>query len=57
MSEKYEGNKIIVFERVGFFFIFNFYLSKSYIDYWVGIVLLGKFKIVLDLDVVEYGGY
>jgi len=57
VSEKHEANKIIAFERAGLLFIFNFHPSKSYTDYRVGTTLPGKFKIVLDTDVAEYGGH
>lgn len=57
VSEKHEANKVITFERADLLFIFNFHPTKSYTDYRVGTRSLGKFKIVLDSDVAEYGGH
>lgn len=57
ISTKHEGDKIIVFERAGCVFIFNFHPSKSYSDYKIGVGVNGKYKIVLDSDSEEFGGH
>lgn len=56
-STRDEGDKIIVFERAGCIFVFNFHPSKSYSDYKVGVGASGKYKIVLDTDSEEFGGH
>jgi 1,4-alpha-glucan branching enzyme len=48
-------DKIIVFTRGDFLFVFNFHPTNSYTDY--GIPLTGKFKIMLDTDDPEFGGF
>jgi 1,4-alpha-glucan branching enzyme len=48
-------DKIIVFTRGDFLFVFNFHPTNSYTDY--GIPLTGKFKIVLDTDDPDFGGF
>jgi len=57
VSWKHEGDKVIVFERAGVVFIFNFHCNKSFSDYKVGVEVGGKYKIVLDSDAEEFGGH
>lgn len=57
VSWKHEDDKLIVFERAGLLFVFNFHPTKSYPDYKVGIDVPGKYKIVLDSDSSEFGGH
>lgn len=57
VSWKHEDDKIIVFERAGLLFIFNFHHSKSFADYKVGLNGEGKFMIVLCSDDSEFGGH
>uniref|UniRef100_UPI00398F4308 1,4-alpha-glucan-branching enzyme isoform X2 n=1 Tax=Pristiophorus japonicus TaxID=55135 RepID=UPI00398F4308 len=57
VSEKHEGNKVIVFERANLLFVFNFNHEKSFPDYRVGIDQPGKYRIVLDTDAEAYGGH
>jgi hypothetical protein len=35
VSWKHEGDKVVVFERAGLLFVFNFHTSKSFSDYKV----------------------
>jgi 1,4-alpha-glucan branching enzyme len=53
----YENNndKVIAFMRAGLLFIFNFHPSVSFTDY--GIPVSGKFRIILDTDDPDFGGY
>ena len=51
-----DQGKVIVFERNGYWFFFNFHPEKSYTDYEVE-VLRGSYDTVLDSDAVEFGGY
>jgi len=57
VSLKNEDDKIIVFERAGLLFIFNFPPTKSFTDYRVGVNVDGEYKIVLSTDDKQYGGF
>ena len=48
--------KILVFERNGCWFFFNFHPENSYSGYEVE-VLRGSYSTVLDSDAVEFGGF
>jgi len=54
---KHEEDKVISFERGGLFFVFNFHPQKSFVDYSFGISRPGKYKIILDSDQGDFGGY
>jgi len=54
---KHEGDKVLVFERAGLLFIFNFHPTNSYTDYRVGIEEPGEYKVVLSSDEKRFGGY
>ncbi len=53
----YENNydKVIAFMRGEFLLVFNFHPTNSFTDY--GIPVKGKFRIVLDSDDPEFGGF
>jgi len=53
----YENNydKVIAFTRGEFLLVFNFHPTNSFTDY--GIPLKGKFRIMLDSDDPEFGGF
>jgi 1,4-alpha-glucan branching enzyme len=53
----YDNNhdKVIAYMRGDFLFVFNFHPTNSFTDY--GIPVMGKFRIVLDTDDAELGGY
>jgi len=57
VSEKDEGDKVIVFERAGYVFCFNFHPDKSFTDYKIGVDVSGNYTIVLDSDDPEFGGH
>ena len=48
-------DKIIAFTRGDLLFVFNFHPSISFTDY--GIPIQGKFRILLDSDQPEFGGF
>ena len=48
---------MIVYERAGLLFIFNFHPTKSFTDYRVGINVAGEYTIILSSDDKEYGGF
>jgi len=53
----YENNfdKVIAFTRGELLFVYNFHPTNSFTDY--GIPVKGKFKIILDTDDKEFGGF
>jgi 1,4-alpha-glucan branching enzyme len=57
VSLKHEGDKVIVFERAGLLFIFNFHPTNSFSDYRVGVDSPGQYRIVLSSDDKQYGGF
>ena len=56
ISLKNESDKVLVFERAGLLWIFNFNATKSFTDYRVGVDVPGTYRIVLDTDEPAYGG-
>ncbi|XRM45545.1 alpha-1,4-glucan branching enzyme [Aspergillus tubingensis] len=57
ISLKHEGDKVLVFERAGLLWIFNFHPTNSFTDYRVGVEQAGTYRIVLDTDDKEFGGF
>nr|CDS27499.1 expressed protein [Hymenolepis microstoma] len=57
VSRKHEEDKVVVFERAGVLFIFNFHPSKSYTGYRTGVETAGTYKIILNSDAKKYGGF
>lgn len=57
VSLKNEVDKVIVFERAGLLFVFNFHPTNSFPDYRVGVDVAGEYKIVLSSDDKQYGGF
>jgi 1,4-alpha-glucan branching enzyme len=62
LEERYIGkitentfDKIIAFTRGDYLFVFNFHPVNSYTDY--GIQIPGKFRVVLDTDDSDFGGF
>ncbi|CAN9367810.1 unnamed protein product [Alternaria alternata] len=57
VSLKHEGDKVIVFERAGLLWIFNFHPQESFTDYRVGVEQEGTYRIVLSTDNKAFGGH
>ena len=57
VSLKHEVDKVIVFERAGVLFIFNFHPTQSFSDYRVGVKESGEYSVVLSSDENEFGGH
>ncbi|POS73285.1 1,4-alpha-glucan branching enzyme [Diaporthe helianthi] len=57
ISLKHEGDKVVVFERAGLVFVFNFHPTNSYTDYRIGVDVEGAYKIVLNTDDKDVGGF
>ncbi len=49
-------DKVIVFERAGLLFVFNFHPTISHVDYSFE-VLPGTYRMILDSDANVYGGH
>ncbi|THV08317.1 glycoside hydrolase [Dendrothele bispora CBS 962.96] len=57
VSLKHEVDKILVFERAGLLFIFNFHPTQSFTDYRVGVEEAGEYRVVLTSDDPQFGGF
>jgi len=57
VSLKHEGDKVIVFERAGLLWIFNFHPTQSFVDYRVGVEYAGTYRIVINTDSGAFGGH
>jgi 1,4-alpha-glucan branching enzyme len=58
VSLKHEVDKMVVFERAGLLFIFNFHPTNSFTDYRVGVQEAGEYHIVLSSDEKgRFGGF
>lgn len=57
VSLKHEVDKVIVFERAGLLFVFNFHPSQSFADYRVGVEEPGEYRVVLSSDEKKFGGF
>ncbi|KAF9029766.1 glycoside hydrolase family 13 protein [Panaeolus papilionaceus] len=57
VSLKNESDKVLVFERAGLLFVFNFHPTQSYTDYRVGVEEAGEYRIVLSSDEKRFGGF
>jgi 1,4-alpha-glucan branching enzyme len=49
------SDKVIAFTRGELLFVFNFHPSSSFTDY--GIPIKGKFRVIIDSDDPEFGGF
>jgi 1,4-alpha-glucan branching enzyme len=52
-----DTNKVIIYERNNLIFIFNFSVSNSIFDYKFKAPLPGNYKIILNSDGLEFGGF
>ncbi|KAK5816797.1 glycoside hydrolase [Linnemannia elongata] len=57
VSLKHESDKVLVFDRAGAVFIFNFHPTKSFTDYRVGVPAAGQYRIALNTDEPRFGGH
>lgn len=57
VSLKNEKDKVLVFERAGLLWVFNFHPTESFADYRVGVDQAGTYRIVLDTDDPAFGGH
>jgi 1,4-alpha-glucan branching enzyme len=52
-----EGDRLMVYERYNYIFVFNFNNTQSYTDYEIPVNRAGKFSVILDSDRAEFGGF
>lgn len=52
-----EQDKVIVFERAGLLWVFNFHPTDSFTDYRIGVEQAGTYRILLDTDDKVFGGH
>jgi len=57
VSLKHEVDKVVVFERAGLLFVFNFHPTQSFTDYRAGVDVAGTYRIVLSTDEKRFGGF
>lgn len=57
VSLKHEVDKVVVYERAGLLFVFNFHPTNSFSDYRVGVDAPGKYAVVLTSDEKRFGGF
>jgi 1,4-alpha-glucan branching enzyme len=50
-------NKVMIFERAGLVFLFNFHVDRSIPDYRFAAPAAGSYRVVLNSDVEEFGGF
>ena len=53
---EHSDNKLLIFERAGLLFAFNFHPNHSYSDYLFE-APAGKYKMILDSDARQFGGH
>jgi len=53
---EHSGDKVMIFERAGLIFVFNFHPSRSYVDYCFE-APPGKYQMIFNSDAPEYGGH
>ena len=56
VSLHHQGDHLIVFERNGLLYAFNFHPTKSFSDYAIPVINAGEYRIVLSSDNPEFGG-
>jgi len=56
LLHEHSDNKILVFQRAGLLFAFNFHPTRSYADYRVDSPP-GSYRMLLDSDAPQYGGH
>ncbi|QRV91091.1 alpha-amylase [Ceratobasidium sp. AG-Ba] len=56
VSLKHEGDKVIVYERAGLVFVFNFHPTNSFADYRIGVEEEGEYRPVLSSDEKRFAG-
>ena len=53
---EHSGDKLLIFQRAGLMFVFNFHPQRSYTDYHFE-APAGRYKMILNSDAPQYGGH
>jgi 1,4-alpha-glucan branching enzyme len=53
---EHSDDKVLIFQRAGILFVFNFHPARSHVDYRFE-APPGKYRMILDSDAIKYGGY
>ncbi len=53
----HQDDKILIYTKGDYVFVFNFHPEKSFDDYFVPVGRLGNYKVVLTSDDAAFGGY
>jgi len=56
LLHEHDWDNIIIFQRAGLVFLFNFHPSESYVDYRFG-VSPGTYRSLFNSDAIKYGGH
>ena len=57
ISKHNEQDYVLAFQRGKVIAVFNFHYNKSFEGYGIGVKEPGKYKLVLNSDLIEFGGY
>ncbi len=52
-----QENQTTVFEQSELLFVFNWHSTNSILDYEIPVPMAGKYRLILDSDAVEFGGF
>lgn len=57
VTVKHENDKLLVFDKAGLLWVFNFHPTRSFTEYRIGVRHPGKYQVVLSSDATEFGGH
>ncbi|MBE6594057.1 MAG: 1,4-alpha-glucan-branching enzyme, partial [Ruminococcaceae bacterium] len=52
-----QQKQVLVYERGGYIFAFNFHPTNSYENYWLTVGARGRYKVVMSTDEKRFGGW
>jgi 1,4-alpha-glucan branching enzyme len=52
-----QQKQVLVYERAGYIFVFNFSPISSYENYWLTVPAKGKYRVILSTDEERFGGW
>ncbi len=52
-----QQKQVLVYERAGYIFVFNFSPTTSYENYWLTVGDRGKYKVIISTDEKRFGGW
>lgn len=52
-----QQKQVLVYERAGYIFVFNFSPTASYENYWLTVPMKGKYKVIISTDEKRFGGW